>query len=315
MPRLYGFLVLIGGLVVAWLVIPRLYGLSKSQFWSATEEKTGKSTDLPAVPLPPAKAQKTFRLCVWDVTPLDRYKVGDPGIRQAIAAVIRQFDMTVLQGVDLQDRTVMTAVMDSVKNDSDFWTYITVPEPLRLSLTRGPVIIFDLTALEVDLSTLQIIEVVHRRFRIPPLTVAFRARGAPPERAFTFSLLAVHVDPFAATEELAYLGDVFRAVRDDGRGEDDLLMVGSFAVPEQELLVAMRTPDAACVNLGLPTSVTGLSPPVNIGYDARATIEYTGRHGVIDLMRQFRLTAAQVQQIAPHMPVWAEFSVYEGGAP
>ncbi|MGB9620606.1 MAG: endonuclease/exonuclease/phosphatase, partial [Armatimonadota bacterium] len=64
-----------------------------------------------------------------------------------------------------------------------------------------------------------------------------------------------------------------------------------------------------------PTNISGTESSTNIAFDGRATVEYTGRFGIVDLMRQYRLTAAQAQQVAQHLPVWAEFSVYEGGAP
>ncbi|NMC21084.1 MAG: deoxyribonuclease, partial [Thermogutta sp.] len=46
--------------------------------------------------------------------------------------------------------------------------------------------------------------------------------------------------------------------------------------------------------------------------DRRATTEYTGKHGVMDLVRQFNISAGQAAQVADHLPVWAEFSTREG---
>ncbi|MGI9473468.1 MAG: endonuclease/exonuclease/phosphatase family protein, partial [Rubripirellula sp.] len=45
--------------------------------------------------------------------------------------------------------------------------------------------------------------------------------------------------------------------------------------------------------------------------DRTMTREYTGRYGVVDLQREFGLSEEQALSISDHMPLWAEFSVYE----
>ena len=34
-----------------------------------------------------------------------------------------------------------------------------------------------------------------------------------------------------------------------------------------------------------------------------------------DFMRGFNLTQDQAERVSDHLPIWAEFSVYEGGRP
>jgi hypothetical protein len=36
---------------------------------------------------------------------------------------------------------------------------------------------------------------------------------------------------------------------------------------------------------------------------------------VIDLQREFNLTMPQALDISTHLPIWAEFSIFEGGQP
>ena len=47
----------------------------------------------------------------------------------------------------------------------------------------------------------------------------------------------------------------------------------------------------------------------------RATVEFTGRAGVFDFVREFNLTEQQALEVSDHFPIWAEFSSYEGGQP
>ncbi len=51
----------------------------------------------------------------------------------------------------------------------------------------------------------------------------------------------------------------------------------------------------------------------NILFDSQATTEFVGRSGVLDLVREFDLTIRQAIEVSDHLPVWAEFSSYEGG--
>lgn len=51
----------------------------------------------------------------------------------------------------------------------------------------------------------------------------------------------------------------------------------------------------------------------NIVFDRKATAEFTGRWGVVDLQEEFNLTEKAALEVSDHCPVWAEFSAYEGG--
>jgi hypothetical protein len=66
---------------------------------------------------------------------------------------------------------------------------------------------------------------------------------------------------------------------------------------------------------GVPTNTRGTKLYDNLLYSQPATREFTGRSGVLNLMREFNLTMDQAIDVSDHMPVWAEFSAYEGGQP
>ncbi len=125
----------------------------------------------------------------------------------------------------------------------------------------------------------------------------------------------MHTDPDEVEAEVNALDDVFRAVRTDGRDEDDVILLGDLNANDTQLGELARIPYLAVAVAGTPTNTRGTEQYDNLLFDARATAEFTGRSGVLDLMKQFRLTQEEALAVSDHCPVWAEFSVYEGGQP
>jgi hypothetical protein len=64
---------------------------------------------------------------------------------------------------------------------------------------------------------------------------------------------------------------------------------------------------------GTPTNTRGNKQYDNLVFNIRSTSEFSGRAGALDLMEEYNLTLEQALEISDHLPVWAEFSVYEGG--
>jgi endonuclease/exonuclease/phosphatase family metal-dependent hydrolase len=156
-------------------------------------------------------------------------------------------------------------------------------------------------------------DVLHRE----PLVGWFRARVAPDRQpqAFTFSLANVHTDPDEVDQELDALDDVFFAVQSDGRNEDDTIMLGDFNVNERNLRQLGQIAGISWVIANTPTNTKQNAQYDNILFQRTATTEFTGRGGVIDLVREYNITQKQAEDVSDHFPVWAEFSVYEGGQP
>jgi deoxyribonuclease-1-like protein len=70
-----------------------------------------------------------------------------------------------------------------------------------------------------------------------------------------------------------------------------------------------------CAVTGLPTDTRGTHQLDHIIFHSQATTEFTGRSGVCDFLREYNLSMEEALEISDHLPVWAEFSVYEGGQP
>jgi len=106
---------------------------------------------------------------------------------------------------------------------------------------------------------------------------------------------------------------VFRAVRDDGRGEDDVIILGDLNVDDHHLGLLGQLPQVHWAISGVATNTRGNKLYDNLVFSRAATSEYTGRWGVFDMIRQFNLTVDEALEVSDHMPVWAEFNLHEGG--
>jgi len=152
-------------------------------------------------------------------------------------------------------------------------------------------------------------DLLHRE----PLVARFRVRGVPPDRAFTFNLVVIHTDPDETATELDALADVFVGVQRNGSGEDDVILLGDLNVDEYHLGRLGQLPNIGHAITGVMTNTRRDRMYDNVVFDRRATTEYTGRWGVVDLQKEFNLTQQAALEVSDHCPVWAEFSAYESG--
>ena len=109
------------------------------------------------------------------------------------------------------------------------------------------------------------------------------------------------------------LAEAYRAVRDSRPDEDDIILLGDLESDDQHLGELGRLLGVTPLLSGVATTARGTQLLDNILLDRRATCEFTGRVEVVDMMREFKLTMPDALEISEHLPVWAEFSVYEGG--
>ena len=193
------------------------------------------------------------------------------------------------------------------------YDFATCPSQETDAVEHYSAFLFDRNRIEVDRTTVHFVEDRLNRFRTKPLVGAFRVRGPDPAEAFTFTLINVETDPEHTAVELDLLAAAYRAVRDDGRNEDDIILLGDLESDDQHLGQLGKLLGVSPLLSGVPTTVRGTQLLDNILLDRRATCEFTGRVEVVDLLREFELTTPGASEISEHLPVWAEFSAYEGG--
>lgn len=262
----------------------------------------------------PAPLQRTtLRIASVNLRPLDQDKLGRPQVVGRLVEILRSFDIIAIQGVIARNQSPLVFLVEQVNSDGLSYDFATTPQVGTEAVEEYSAYIFNRAVVDIDRATVARVEDPLKLFRHPPLLAAFRARGPAAKEAFTFTLVNVDTDPNQATAELDLLADVFRKVRDDGRGEDDVILLGYLVSAEPSVGQLAQVPNLTGAISSLPTTTRGTGVSENLYFDSRATDEFTARSGVLDLMRQFNISLREAVEISDHLPVWAEFSVYEGG--
>lgn len=272
----------------------------------------------PAQNTVPVRPGNTLRIAAWNIQVFGESKASDPKSIDVIARVIRDFDIIAVQEIRASSPDFLDRFLRLVNSTGQQYAYVVGPRLGRSDSKEQYAYIFDQSRVEIDRSPSGTYTVrdpddlLHRE----PYVAGFRARNAPPNEAFTFTLVNVHTDPDEVDAEMNALDDVFRAVRLDGRGEDDVVMLGDFNADAGHLGQLGAVPYIFCAIDGAPTNTRRDKSYDNIVFDSNATTEYVaGSAGVLDIVRQYNLTQDQALKVSDHLPIWAEFSVYEGGRP
>jgi len=284
-----------------WIITPRTASApSETPF-------DGRST-------PTASARATIRVATFQLGRLDDAKLADPRTSDILAHLLAKFDLIAVQGVRGANQGTLVKLIERIGAASGrTFDYATCPTQRRDGLKHYSAFLFDPQRIEVDRTTVRFIEDRLGRFRVKPLTGLFRARGPDPAEAFTFMLIAVEADPERVDSDLELFAEAYRAVRDANRGEDDIIMLGDFQSDDRHLGPLNHLLGVSALVCGIPTTARGAHQLDNILLDRRAVQEFNGRIEVLDVMREFNLTVSETIEVSEHLPVWAEFSVYEGG--
>ena len=268
----------------------------------------------PPAPQSPAAAafSPTIKVASFNIQVFGTSKLQKTPVMQVLADVVRRFDLVAIQEVRSVDDTVVPQFSALINSTGVRYDFVIGPRLGRTNSKEQYAILYDTSRIEVDPTSVYTVpdpqDLLHRE----PLVARFRPRGVPPNQAFTFSLVNIHTDPDETATELDALADVFVGVQQNGSGEDDVILLGDINVDEYHLGNLGRLPGIGYVVAGVPTNTRRDKTYDNIVFDRRTTVEYTGRWGVLDLMQEFSLTSAQALEVSDHMPVWAEFGVYEG---
>jgi deoxyribonuclease-1-like protein len=263
----------------------------------------------------PARDAASVRLATFNIQVFGRTKLDKPEVMQVLAETVRKFDLVAIQEVRSTTDDILPRFVELINSTGRHYDFVIGPRMGRTNSKEQYAFVFDTQTIEVDRGSVYTVDDHDDLFQRPPMVASFRVRGPPPDQAFTFTLIDIHTEPDEAAAELNALAQVYRAVRNDGRGEDDVILMGDLNADEKKFGLLKQIPNISWVISGVPTNTRGSKTYDNMIFDRTATVEYTGHSGVFDVMREFNLTLNQALEVSDHFPVWAEFSSYEGGAP
>jgi len=275
---------------------------------------SGGSSSSPA-PVPAAGGRSNLRLAAYHTGGLEPRQLADQSTREALVTVARQFDVLALQQVGGTSPATMVSWVEALSEAGVSYGFAMCPVVRGAPREEYQAFLFNRATVEVDLDTVHSIEDPGRRFRHKPLVGLFRARGIKPEEAFTFKLVSLRIDSAYSARELQQLMPLYRAVRDDGLGEDDVILLGDFGVAGDRLEeLCEGTPLSLALAGGAFTS-RGVALGDNLLLSRRATKEFIGRGGAVDLRGKFGLSSETAYRLASHLPVWGEFTRAESDRP
>jgi exonuclease III len=308
-----------GALAVAaaWFFFQKFDIKGLEDFRVVPHDETASDNHSPdaLVSAPPARATGSVRIASFNIQVFGTTKAAKPHVMDVLARIVRNFDIVAVQEIRSKDEDLLPNFVDLINATGSQYDYVIGQRLGRTSSKEQYAFIFDMATIEVDRTQLYTVadpdDLLHRE----PLVGWFRVRGPSPDQAFTFSLVNIHTDPDETDEELNVLDDVYRVVRDDGRQEDDVIILGDLNVDDRHLGELGQISGITWLISATPTNTRGTAQYDNIVFHRQATREFTGRGGVFDFLRQYNLSLEEALEVSDHLPIWAEFSAFEGGEP
>lgn len=262
--------------------------------------------------LPPDR--QSIRVLSFNCQVLGPAKRSKPHVMEMYVKLLRQFQVIALQEICSSQDDLLPELVERLNQSGRRFDYLIGPRVGRGASREQFAFIFDSDRIETDRYQLYTIDDPQDLLCYEPLVGWFRTKGIPPTEAFTFSLINVHSHSDFAMQENQSLPDLIRAIERDGRGEDDWIFAGDFGAGDSQLAF-LQASGARFALLGVPTDTRGLQMLDNLIFSNQATREFGGRAGVLDFLRQFNLSLEQALEVSDHLPVWAEFTIHEGGLP
>ncbi|HMO15715.1 MAG TPA: endonuclease/exonuclease/phosphatase family protein [Pirellulaceae bacterium] len=253
-----------------------------------------------------------IRIASFNIQALGDKKLNQPEITAILGSIIREFDIVAIQEIRTRDQQLLARFTDEINSGGRRFQLVCSEAIGRTSYQERYAFLYDSQTIQLDGARTYTIDDPDDLLHREPLVGWFRTKLAPAQRAFTFTLVNLHLDSRSPQKEVVHLNQIFRVIRNDGRNEDDVIIVGDFNLSGNAMEGTTNRSGLVCLIENAPTNTRGTSQFDNIIIDPQATSEFTGRSGVYDFLKKFNLTIAEAIAVSDHLPVWAEFAVTEG---
>jgi endonuclease/exonuclease/phosphatase family metal-dependent hydrolase len=249
------------------------------------------------------------RVAAFNIQVFGKTKASDDAIMDVLARVVRSFDVVLVQEVRDRDEEVADRFLDRINRDADLpYAMIEGPRLGRTSSKEQYVLYYRPSIVRfIDSFT---VPDPDNRFEREPLVTRFQARF------FDFRLVAAHIKPDDAYDELAALADVAEAVVDSTEG--DVILLGDFnADCDYFTETDASHPLKAAAFHWVITNDTRTAVTSGCTYDRIVLLDGTyGAEYVPNSAHAFRydsefgITDANfVRRVSDHYPVYAEFRI------
>lgn len=256
-----------------------------------------------------ASTEHVIRIGSFNANGFDDNKMKDAKTVSVMADIIRQFDVVALQEFDSSSPFALKRFVKQLNASGRDFEILRGASQVGMTDQQQAAILYDASTIELESSQYYHINDPDNVLARDPLVAWFRTRAN--ENAFTFTLVNVHLTSQGEKPEVSQINQIFRAVRNDGRGEDDVILAGDFGISGIQLNELAVSQGLQAVNVDVPTDTSSTSQLDNFLLDPLATSEFTGDSGVFDFLKLFNFTLEQAMFVSDHMPVWAEFEVFE----
>jgi deoxyribonuclease-1-like protein len=259
--------------------------------------------------------QNVLRIGSFNTRGLDETRLSIPLVETSLARIISQYDVVALQEVNMDDPWLLTRFLRKLGSAPEQYDFVAGVADTSSGSAISQVLVFNRATVELESERHYTVNDPDNLVQRKPLVGWFRAKNTEAELAFTFSVVSVQFNPLSTANELLQIGPVFRAVRGDSRGEDDVIMVGDFGAPASQLSQVETGAGLFPLIRNLASSTAGNAQPANIMLDTIATSEFSGDSGVLDFMKEGNLTLSEAELVSDQLPVWADFHIQENTRP
>ncbi len=262
-----------------------------------------------------SRSPQSVRLATFNVCSLGLEKVSMPPISEILTSIIRQFDVVAIQEIQSSRDDLLPTIIRKLNETGRRFDYLIGPRVGRVAPQQQFAFVFDTERVETDRYELYTVDDPHDLVNYEPLVAWFRCKGVPPGKAFTFTMVNMQVDANFFDAEIQLLPKLIEGIQNDGRNEDDWILAGDFSGPIPILPGWDGTGSLRRALSENASTVAGGKSLDNLLFSTRSTVEFTGQAAVFDFLRHHNLSLENALEVSDHLPVWADFSVYEGSHP
>ena len=259
------------------------------------------------------KDRHRIRIATFNPGNLNSRRLASPIVKNQLARLLQDYDIIALQDIQENSTGPLVDLLRQMNAHGRHYEYAVSPEVLTGNTSQYNAFLFDSSSVEIDHDRIYTIHDPGNRLLCRPLSALFRVRGPAPLEAFTFVLINARVtSPQHALSEVDLLADVVATTKKILPDEDDFILAGSLETDPTNYGRLGLIPNFEPVVTDQLTSTIYSQNRDNILVDRLATVEYLGKANVANPCQRLNLSIQDAQALLAHMPVWAEFSLYEG---